>query len=95
MHGKRRAAGGEFRAGWPHDGIGVGADGVAVRGRGARGVWAVNRSCVQDNGAVRYGILGTAQAHRSDGTPVAIGGPRLRTLLTALALRPEIGRAHV
>ncbi|KEF20366.1 regulator [Streptomyces rimosus] len=40
---------------------------------------------------MRYGILGTAQAHRSDGTPVAIGGPRLRTLLTALALRP--GRA--
>ncbi|KAA6222258.1 AfsR family transcriptional regulator [Streptomyces albofaciens JCM 4342] len=40
---------------------------------------------------MRYGILGTAQAHRSDGTPVALGGPRLRTLLTALALRP--GRA--
>ncbi len=48
-------------------------------------------SSVQDNGAVRYGILGTAQAHRSDGTPVALGGPRLRALLTALALRP--GRA--
>lgn len=46
---------------------------------------------VQDNGAVRYGILGTAQAHRSDGTPVALGGSRLRALLTALALRP--GRA--
>ncbi|MFH8343508.1 AfsR/SARP family transcriptional regulator [Streptomyces sp. NPDC018045] len=40
---------------------------------------------------MRYGILGTAQAHRSDGTPVALGGPRLRALLTALALRP--GRA--
>ncbi|MEU7185865.1 BTAD domain-containing putative transcriptional regulator [Streptomyces sp. NPDC045369] len=40
---------------------------------------------------MRYGILGTAQAHRSDGTPVALGGSRLRALLTALALRP--GRA--
>ncbi|MFH9422890.1 AfsR/SARP family transcriptional regulator [Streptomyces sp. NPDC017529] len=40
---------------------------------------------------MRYGILGTAQAHRSDGTPVVLGGPRLRALLTALALRP--GRA--
>ncbi|WP_030670352.1 BTAD domain-containing putative transcriptional regulator [Streptomyces rimosus] len=40
---------------------------------------------------MRYAILGTAQVHRSDGTPVALGGPRLRTLLTALALRP--GRA--
>ncbi|MEV5598469.1 BTAD domain-containing putative transcriptional regulator [Streptomyces sp. NPDC052496] len=43
---------------------------------------------VQDNGPVRYEILGTAQAHRSDGTAVALGGPRLRALLTALALRP-------
>ncbi|WP_050502413.1 AfsR/SARP family transcriptional regulator [Streptomyces monomycini] len=40
---------------------------------------------------MRYGILGTTQAHRSDGTPVALGGSRLRALLTALALRP--GRA--
>ncbi|SDR51631.1 DNA-binding transcriptional activator of the SARP family [Streptomyces sp. KS_16] len=44
-----------------------------------------------DNGPVRYGILGTTQADRPDGTPVAIGGPRLRALLAALALRP--GRA--
>ncbi|MEV5123051.1 BTAD domain-containing putative transcriptional regulator [Streptomyces decoyicus] len=40
---------------------------------------------------MRYGILGTTQADRADGTPVALGGPRLRALLAALALRP--GRA--
>ncbi|MFJ9648724.1 AfsR/SARP family transcriptional regulator [Streptomyces sp. NPDC101206] len=44
-----------------------------------------------DNGPVRYAILGTAQAIRDDGTTVAVGGARLRALLTALALRP--GRA--
>ncbi|MFJ6717400.1 ATP-binding protein [Streptomyces sp. NPDC091259] len=37
---------------------------------------------------MRYAILGTAQAVRDDGTPVAVGGARLRALLTALALRP-------
>ncbi|MEU1272206.1 BTAD domain-containing putative transcriptional regulator [Streptomyces sp. NPDC005799] len=36
---------------------------------------------------VRYRILGTAQAFRPDGSPVAIGGARLRALLTVLALR--------
>ena len=40
---------------------------------------------------VRYRILGTTQALRSDGTPVPVGGARLRALLTVLALRP--GRA--
>ncbi|MEV6732690.1 BTAD domain-containing putative transcriptional regulator [Streptomyces sp. NPDC051364] len=40
---------------------------------------------------MRYAILGKAQAIRDDGTPVAVGGARLRALLTALALRP--GRA--
>ncbi len=40
---------------------------------------------------MRYAILGTTQAMRDDGTPVAVGGARLRALLTALALRP--GRA--
>ncbi|WP_066935268.1 AfsR/SARP family transcriptional regulator [Streptomyces sp. NBRC 110611] len=40
---------------------------------------------------MRYGILGTTQAGRADGTPVALGGARLRALLAALALRP--GRA--
>ncbi|MET9883756.1 BTAD domain-containing putative transcriptional regulator [Streptomyces sp. NPDC006430] len=45
----------------------------------------------RDNGPVRYAILGTAQAIHDDGTPVAVGGARLRALLTALALRP--GRA--
>ncbi|MFD4654223.1 BTAD domain-containing putative transcriptional regulator [Kitasatospora sp. NPDC058444] len=34
-----------------------------------------------------YGILGTTTAQHDDGTPVAIGGARLRALLTALALR--------
>jgi predicted ATPase/DNA-binding SARP family transcriptional activator len=37
---------------------------------------------------VRYAILGTTQALRDDGTPVALAGGRLRALLTALALRP-------
>ncbi|MFJ4864245.1 AfsR/SARP family transcriptional regulator [Streptomyces sp. NPDC088748] len=37
---------------------------------------------------MRYAILGTAQANHDDGTPVAVGGARLRALLTALALRP-------
>ncbi|WP_407553456.1 BTAD domain-containing putative transcriptional regulator [Streptomyces sp. Pv4-95] len=46
---------------------------------------------MNDNGTVRYGILGTTQAGRADGTPVALGGARLRALLAALALRP--GRA--
>ncbi|MER5933218.1 BTAD domain-containing putative transcriptional regulator [Streptomyces sp. NPDC002054] len=40
---------------------------------------------------MRYAILGTTQAERDDGSPVALGGARLRALLTALALRP--GRA--
>ncbi|MFJ4849715.1 MULTISPECIES: BTAD domain-containing putative transcriptional regulator [unclassified Streptomyces] len=39
-------------------------------------------------GGVRYGILGTTQAHRDDGTPVPLAGTRLRALLAALALRP-------
>ncbi|WP_052757624.1 AfsR/SARP family transcriptional regulator [Streptomyces yangpuensis] len=37
---------------------------------------------------MRYAILGSAQVLRDDGTPVAVGGARLRALLTALALRP-------
>ncbi|MGI5454252.1 AfsR/SARP family transcriptional regulator [Streptomyces sp. CA-249302] len=36
---------------------------------------------------VRYRILGSAQALRPDGTPVPVGGARLRALLTVLALR--------
>ncbi|MFH8475033.1 BTAD domain-containing putative transcriptional regulator [Streptomyces sp. NPDC018000] len=40
---------------------------------------------------MRYCILGTTQVLRDDGTAVAIGGARLRALLTVLALRP--GRA--
>ncbi|WP_448317530.1 AfsR/SARP family transcriptional regulator, partial [Streptomyces sp. CO7] len=44
-----------------------------------------------DNGAVRFRVLGTIQAIRPDGTPVPVGGAKLRTLLTLLALRP--GRA--
>ncbi|WP_307706041.1 BTAD domain-containing putative transcriptional regulator [Streptomyces sp. V1I6] len=36
---------------------------------------------------MRYLLLGTTQAVRDDGTPVAPGGVRLRALLTALALR--------
>nr|WP_248296591.1 BTAD domain-containing putative transcriptional regulator [Streptomyces sp. S1D4-11] len=37
---------------------------------------------------MRYRILGTTQALRPDGTPVVLGGARLRALLTVLALRP-------
>ncbi|MET8409757.1 BTAD domain-containing putative transcriptional regulator [Streptomyces sp. NPDC005195] len=37
---------------------------------------------------VRYRILGTTQALRTDGTVVPVGGARLRALLTVLALRP-------
>ncbi|MFI6640096.1 AfsR/SARP family transcriptional regulator [Streptomyces sp. NPDC050504] len=39
----------------------------------------------------RYDVLGTTTVHRPDGTPVPVGGARLRALLTVLALRP--GRA--
>ncbi|MEU7042267.1 BTAD domain-containing putative transcriptional regulator [Streptomyces varsoviensis] len=42
---------------------------------------------------MRYGILGTTQALRDDGTAVALGGARLRSLLAALALRPGRTRA--
>ncbi|GAA1129369.1 hypothetical protein GCM10009577_61000 [Streptomyces javensis] len=41
---------------------------------------------------MRYGILGTTQARHDDGTPVEVGGARLRALLAALALAP--GRAR-
>ncbi|MFJ5842717.1 BTAD domain-containing putative transcriptional regulator [Streptomyces shenzhenensis] len=37
---------------------------------------------------MRYGILGVAQATDEAGGTVPVGGPRLRALLTALALRP-------
>ncbi|POX46301.1 BTAD domain-containing putative transcriptional regulator [Streptomyces sp. Ru72] len=40
---------------------------------------------------VRYRLLGTTQALRPDGTPLPVGGARLRALLTVLALRA--GRA--
>ncbi|CCK30551.1 hypothetical protein BN159_6172 [Streptomyces davaonensis JCM 4913] len=36
---------------------------------------------------VRYRILGTTQALRPDGTPLPVGGARLRALLSVLALR--------
>ncbi|MFC8538857.1 BTAD domain-containing putative transcriptional regulator [Streptomyces sp. NPDC057249] len=37
---------------------------------------------------MRFGILGTTQALRDDGTALPVGGARLRALLTVLALRP-------
>ncbi|WP_156725275.1 ATP-binding protein [Streptomyces apocyni] len=40
---------------------------------------------------MRFTILGTTQAHLPDGTPVPVGGARLRALLAVLALRA--GRA--
>ncbi|MFE7138256.1 BTAD domain-containing putative transcriptional regulator [Streptomyces sp. NPDC057644] len=39
-------------------------------------------------GPVHYCVLGTTRALRDDGTAVALGGARLRALLTVLALRP-------
>ncbi|MFH8797114.1 AfsR/SARP family transcriptional regulator [Streptomyces sp. NPDC017941] len=38
---------------------------------------------------MRYRILGATQAHDDEGAPLPVGGPRLRALLTALALRPD------
>ncbi|MFH9721805.1 AfsR/SARP family transcriptional regulator [Streptomyces sp. NPDC017254] len=37
---------------------------------------------------MRYSVLGPTLAHAPDGTDVAVGGPRVRALLTVLALRP-------
>ena len=42
----------------------------------------------RDNDPVRYRILGVTQAEDDQGTVIPVGGPRLRALLTALALRP-------
>ncbi|MEU1790947.1 BTAD domain-containing putative transcriptional regulator [Streptomyces sparsogenes] len=36
---------------------------------------------------MRYLILGSAEARDDDGNPLSLGGPRLRALLTALAMR--------
>ncbi|TFI23395.1 AfsR/SARP family transcriptional regulator [Streptomyces sp. 4R-3d] len=49
---------------------------------------SADRKVVPDNGGVRYRLLGPTRALRSDGTPYAVGGARLRALLTALAMRP-------
>ncbi|MFF9013873.1 BTAD domain-containing putative transcriptional regulator [Streptomyces sp. NPDC014870] len=38
---------------------------------------------------MRYSVLGPTQVHSADGSPVALGGARLRSLLTALALRAD------
>ncbi|MFD3588893.1 BTAD domain-containing putative transcriptional regulator [Streptomyces sp. NPDC058683] len=38
---------------------------------------------------MRYRILGVTQATDDQGTPIPIGGPRLRALLTVLALHPH------
>lgn len=59
---------------------------------GATGATAANRVPPRappgDNEPVRYTILGVTQAEDDQGTAVPVGGPRLRALLTALALRP-------
>lgn len=49
---------------------------------------AADGMAVPDNGGVRYLLLGPTKALRADGTPYAVGGSRLRALLTVLALRP-------
>lgn len=59
------------------------ADGSSAYGRAAVPLPAP----ATENGRVRYSILGTTQALRDDGTAVAVGGARLRALLTVLALR--------
>ncbi len=41
------------------------------------------------NDPVRYQILGATQAHDDHGAPLPVGGPRLRSLLAALALRAD------
>lgn len=64
------------------------AGGGGRGGTGGYGRAAVDAPApVTDNGRVRYGILGTTQALRDDGSAVAIGGARLRALLAVLALR--------
>ncbi|GGU90690.1 hypothetical protein GCM10010275_29490 [Streptomyces litmocidini] len=40
-----------------------------------------------ENGVVRYSVLGPTLARTPDGTDVPVGGPRVRALLTVLALR--------
>ncbi|WP_216212888.1 BTAD domain-containing putative transcriptional regulator [Amycolatopsis aidingensis] len=37
---------------------------------------------------MRFDILGPLEVHRADGSPVSVGGPRVRTLLTLLLLEP-------
>src|SRR5690606_4463269 len=37
---------------------------------------------------MRFGVLGQTQVWRADGSPVALGGPRLRALLARLLLEP-------
>lgn len=41
---------------------------------------------MRQNCPVQFAILGPVEAHRPDGTPVALGGPQLRGLLALLAL---------
>ncbi|MEV5971098.1 BTAD domain-containing putative transcriptional regulator, partial [Streptomyces sp. NPDC051921] len=43
-----------------------------------------------ENGPVRYSVLGPTRAHTSEGD-VAVGGPRVRALLTVLAVRAGRG----
>ncbi|MYZ40565.1 hypothetical protein GT002_37060, partial [Streptomyces sp. SID4917] len=52
------------------------------------GAWGDRLGGVTDNGRMRYRVLGTTRALHDDGTAVALGGARLRALLTVLALRP-------
>ena len=51
------------------------------------GYMCVRTPGFDQNGLVHYGILGTTTAHHDDGTPVPLGGARLRALLAALVLR--------
>lgn len=41
---------------------------------------------IRDNRAMRFGILGPVEVRASDGAPVSVGGPRVRSLLALLLL---------
>ncbi len=60
---------------------------ATARHRGASDTRARPRPVGGHNGRVQYRVLGPTQAFHDDGAPVALGGARLRALLTALALR--------
>jgi predicted ATPase/DNA-binding SARP family transcriptional activator len=45
-----------------------------------------DRLIIRDNREMRFGILGPVEVRASDGAPVSVGGPRVRSLLALLLL---------